>query len=69
MKADKIRELDNKELKTQLSSMDEQLFRLKFQLEMGQSDGLKKLRELKKDKARMLTVLRQRELEATKGKA
>jgi len=38
------------------------LFRLRFQMAMGQTDGLKKLRTMRKDRARMLTVLRDREL-------
>ena len=40
----------------------EQNFRLRFQLSMGQSDGLKKLRNIRKDRARILTILRDREL-------
>ncbi len=68
MKAQKLRELDEKELKTQLNTMAEQSFRLRFQMSMGQADGVKKLRELRKDKARALTVLRERELSASKGK-
>jgi large subunit ribosomal protein L29 len=64
MKADKVRELDTNELKRQLNEGQEQMFRLRFQLKMGQTDGLKKLRELRRDRARMLTVLRQRELQA-----
>jgi large subunit ribosomal protein L29 len=62
MKADKIRELDNADLATQDRETREQMFRLRFQLTMGQTDGLKKLRTLKKDRARILTTLRQREL-------
>ena len=62
MKADKIRELDNTDLATQEHETREQMFRLRFQLTMGQTDGLKKLRTLKKDRARILTTLRQREL-------
>ena len=62
MKADKIRELDNADLATQEHETREQMFRLRFQLTMGQTDGLKKLRTLKKDRARILTTLRQREL-------
>jgi large subunit ribosomal protein L29 len=62
MKADKIRELDNADLAKQEHETREQMFRLRFQLTMGQTDGLKKLRVLKKDRARMLTTLRQREL-------
>ena len=38
------------------------MFRLRFQMRMGQADGLKKLRYLRKERARMLTVLREREL-------
>jgi len=62
MKADKVRELDNAELKKQVTDAQEQLFRLRFQMAMGQTDGLKKLRTMRKDRARMLTVLRDREL-------
>jgi large subunit ribosomal protein L29 len=62
MKADKVRELDVNELQTQVRDSEEQLFRLQFQMSMGQADGLKKYRILKKDRARMLTVLREREI-------
>jgi large subunit ribosomal protein L29 len=62
MRADKIRELDSTELKRQSSDMREQAFRLRFQMQVGQTEGLKKLRVLRKDRARMLTTLRDREL-------
>ncbi len=62
MKAQKVRDLDEKELLQQLREMDEQLFRLQFQMSMGQMDGLKKVRAMKKDRARIYTVLREREL-------
>ena len=62
MKADKIRELDSDELRRQAVDIREQNFRLRFQLSMGQSDGLKKLRTIRKDRARILTILRDREL-------
>ena len=62
MKADKIRELDSDELHRQALEIREQNFRLRFQLSMGQSDGLKKLRTIRKDRARILTILRDREL-------
>jgi len=48
-------------LKEQRDAAD-QLFRLKFQLKMGQTTGVKKLRELRKDVARIKTVSREREL-------
>ena len=61
--ADRARSLDAAELNKELRESEEQMFRLKFQMGMGQMEGLKKLRSLKKERARMLTVLRERELE------
>ena len=66
MKAQKVRDLDTNDIQNQLKEMDEQMFRLQFQMNMGQTDGLKKLRTMKKDKARMLTILRERELAGAK---
>ena len=66
MKASKVRDYDEKELRQQLRDMDEQLFRLQFQMSIGQMDGLKKVRAMKKDRARIHTVLRERELAAEK---
>jgi large subunit ribosomal protein L29 len=60
--ADKARALDIAELTKQLADGAEQSFRLRFQLAMGQTDGVKKIRQLRKERARMLTVLREREL-------
>ena len=61
MKAEKIRGMDTAEVQRQAQDAQEQLFRLRFQMGMGQTEGLKKYRALKKDRARMLTVLRERE--------
>ncbi len=66
MKAQKVRDYDAKELQQQLREMDEQLFRLQFQMSMGQMDGLKKVRAMRKTRARILTVLRERELQGAK---
>ncbi|MBS1830089.1 MAG: 50S ribosomal protein L29 [Acidobacteria bacterium] len=66
MKAEKIRQVDTNELEGQVKDMQEQMFRLRFQMTIGQADGLKKYRELRKDRARILTVLRQRQLESAK---
>ena len=44
------------------------MFRLRFQMWMGQTDGLKKLRQMRKDRARMLTMLREREIAAAGAK-
>ncbi len=62
MEMDKIVNLDKEELVQQAHQSAEQIFRLRFQMKMGQLEGLKKLRELKKDIARIKTVQRQHEL-------
>jgi large subunit ribosomal protein L29 len=62
MKKHKLRNLGDDEMRTQLREMDDQLFRLKFQLRMGQTDGLKKIRTIKKDRARIMTWLKEKEL-------
>lgn len=60
MKADKLRGLDDIELQRQLHDMEEQMFRLGFQMRMGQLEGLKKARVMRKDRARIYTILRER---------
>lgn len=62
MELDKIRNLSDGELKQQEQQAAEQLFRLRFQMSLGQNEGVKKLRDLKKDIARLKTVAREREL-------
>jgi len=66
MDADKIRNLTDTELRQQEREMSDQLFRLKFQLNMGQAESLKKIRGLRKDIARVKTVARQRAIEGEK---
>lgn len=60
MKAEKIRGLDVNEIQRQGHEAQEQLFRFRFQMGMGQAEGLKRYRILKKDRARMLTVLNEK---------
>jgi large subunit ribosomal protein L29 len=67
MKKDKMKELDPAEMQNKLREIDEQSFRVKFQMSMGQTEGLKRLRENRKDRARLLTWLRQSELAKTQG--
>jgi large subunit ribosomal protein L29 len=54
--------LSDDELTHQEKSSAEQLFRLRFQVSMGQNDGVKKLRQLRKEIAQIKTVAREREL-------
>ena len=60
MDAEKIRNLTDEELSHQERDMSDQLFKLKFQLNMGQTESLKKLRGLRKDIARVKTIVRER---------
>jgi large subunit ribosomal protein L29 len=55
---EKFREMSANELEIQQRELSEQIFRLRFQLSTGQAEGLKKLREAKKDLARVKTLLR-----------
>ena len=62
MELEKIRNLSDGELAAEGTKAAEQLFRLRFNLKLGQTDGVKKLRLLKKDIARIKTITREREL-------
>jgi large subunit ribosomal protein L29 len=68
---EKIREAGVNELEAQQKELTETIFRLRFQLSTGQAEALKRLRETKKDLARVKTLLRVRELNtaAKAGKA
>jgi len=68
MKKDKLRGLDPAEMQNKLREMEEQKFRIRFQMAVGQTDGLRKMREMRKDRARLLTYLRERELKAAGGR-
>ena len=67
MNAEKIRNLTDAELAHQKTELSEELFKLKFQLKMGQTESLKKMRGLKKDIARVLTIQREKQLAAQKN--
>ena len=58
MKAEKIRNQTDAELHDQERELADQLFKLKFQLNMGQTESLKKIRGLRKDIARVKTIVR-----------
>ena len=57
MTGQETRDLSVEELTSRESEAREQLFRLRFQISMGQTDGVKKYRATKKDLARILTAL------------
>jgi large subunit ribosomal protein L29 len=64
MEFEKIRNLSDDELKSEQAKAGEQLFRIRFQKSLGNNDGIKKLRTLKLDIARIQTVARERTLSA-----
>jgi large subunit ribosomal protein L29 len=60
----KLRDMSADELNVQSADMRAQMFRLRFQWVMGQTEALKQIRDLRKQRARLETVLR----EKAKGK-
>ena len=62
MKAQEIREKNLAELKEQLASLNDELFKLRFQLTINQLDNPMRITEVKKDIARIKTVIREKEL-------
>ena len=66
MEVKDIRELTDDELSDKLQDAKEELFNLRFQLATGQLDNPMKLKETKREIARVQTVRRQRELESVK---
>jgi large subunit ribosomal protein L29 len=61
---EKLREAGVNELEAQQKELTEQIFRLRFQLSTGQAEALKRLREARKDLARVKTLLRAQQLPA-----
>ncbi|MFY9584969.1 MAG: 50S ribosomal protein L29 [Candidatus Acidiferrales bacterium] len=64
---EKLREVDTKELEVQQRELSEQVFRLRFQLRTGQAEALKRLREARRDLARVKTLLRERAVRTEHG--
>jgi large subunit ribosomal protein L29 len=64
MELEKIRTLSDEELKLEEAKAAEQLFRVRFAKSLGKQEGLKNLRSLKLDIARIKTIARERELVA-----
>ena len=61
MKSDKVREMSNDELRSKERELQEQLFRLRFQKSLGQLENALKIRETRRDIARVKTVMRQKQ--------
>ncbi len=67
-RAEKYRDMTGNELELQERELTEQIFRLRFQITTGQSEGMKRLREARRDLARVKTMLRQAEIRKANGK-
>ncbi len=66
-RAAELVELDVEELESRLNETKQELFNLRFQLATGRLDNVARIGQLRRDVARMLTVLRQREIEAAEA--
>ena len=62
MKASELREMTSAELESKLQSLKEELFNLRFQLTVNQLDNPMRIKAVKKDIARVQTIIRQNEL-------
>ncbi len=67
MKADKFRELSGDELNERLTELKSELFNLRFQMATGQLENPMRIRDVKKNIARVKTILRENELKALKA--
>jgi large subunit ribosomal protein L29 len=61
MKVTEVRELAVDDLRQRVQEIDDQLFRLRIQKSMGQLEAAHKLKALRRDLARVKTVLREKE--------
>ncbi len=65
--AAQLRDADESELETRLAEAKQELFNLRFQIVTGQLDNSARLRTVRRDIARILTVLREKEIEAAES--
>ena len=66
MKVEEIRKMSTEELNKELTSLKEELFKLRFQHATNQLENPAQISSVKKDIARVMTVIRERELTAAK---
>jgi large subunit ribosomal protein L29 len=65
MKSNKIREMNDKELQDELKELKSEFFKLRFQYATNQLENPMKLNLIKKDIARVKTIIREREIKST----
>jgi large subunit ribosomal protein L29 len=64
MKAMEIRELTVDDLRARVKDLDDQIFRLRIQKSMGQLEAPGKVRDVRRDLARIKTILREKEMQS-----
>ena len=64
MKASEIRDMSVEEMNEKLTGLNEELFALRFQLAVNQLDNTARLKAVKKDIARIKTVMREAEIKS-----
>ena len=64
MKAAEVRELTVDELRARVKDLDDQIFRLRIQKSMGQLEAPGKVRDVRRDLARIKTILREKEMQS-----
>ncbi|MBQ1517093.1 MAG: 50S ribosomal protein L29 [Clostridia bacterium] len=67
MKASEIRDMTAEELQDKLKTLKEELFNLRFQLAINQLENPMRIKAVKKDIARVYTVIREQELESSRN--
>ena len=67
MKAKELRELSDQQLRAKLEELKAEQFNLRFQRAVGQLANPMRIRQVRKDIARILTILRERELQARRA--
>ena len=67
VKPDELRDMSDDELDSKLAEAKEELFNLRFQLVTGQLDNPMRIKVMRKEVARILTVIRERELRVLEG--
>ena len=66
MKVEEIRKMSDEELSSELASLKEELFKLRFQLATTQLDNTAQIAQVKRDIARVMTIQREKQLAANK---
>ena len=68
-KVTELRELPSEQLEERVRDLDDQVFRLRLQKSMGQTEAVNKMKDIRRDRARAKTLLREREIEAMRVEA